>query len=113
MPHPVLTEVQKAYIGYCVAQAKFEILSNISISNIDGDVRSYDALSLDIQLDESGFATEDMITAGMEIFPDAPGQPPGSGYGAARALIRDDIDSWLRKRPPIPLNQISWPPSTC
>ena len=108
----VLTEVQKAYVGYCVAQAKFEILSNISISNIDGDVRSYDALSLDIQLDESGFATEDMVTAGMEIFPDAPGQPTGSGYGAARALIRDDIDSWLHTRPSVPLNQISWPPST-
>jgi hypothetical protein len=112
MPHPVLTELQKAYIGYCVAQAKFEILSNISISNIDREVKSYDELFEDIQLDEHGFATEDMIRTGKELFPDAPGQPTGSGYGAARALIRDDIDSWLRTRPTVPLNQISWPPST-
>jgi hypothetical protein len=44
MPRPVLTELQKAYIGYCVAHAKFEILSNISISNIDREVKSYDEL---------------------------------------------------------------------
>jgi len=90
MSHPVLTELQKAYIDYCVAHAKFEILSNVSISNIDREVRSYDELFEDIQLDENGFATEDMIMTGNGLFPDAPGQPPGSGYGAARALIRDD-----------------------
>jgi hypothetical protein len=112
MPHPVLTELQKAYIGYCVAHAKFEILANVSISNIDREVKSYDDLFEDIQLDENGFATEDMITAGKELFPDALDQPTGSGYDAARALIRDDIDGWLRTRPSVPLNQISWPPST-
>lgn len=113
MLHPGLTELQKAYLGYCVAHAKFEILSNVSISNIDREVRSYDELFEDIQLDENGFATEEMVIAGKELFPDAPGQQTGAGYSAARALIRDAIDDWLRTRPPVPLNQISWPPSAC
>jgi hypothetical protein len=88
-------------------------LSNVSISNIDREVRSYDELFEDIQLDENGFATEEMVIAGKELFPDAPGQQTGAGYSAARALIRDAIDDWLRTRPPVPLNQISWPPSAC
>lgn len=112
MPPPVLTELQKAYIDYCIAHAQFKILSGISISVIDREVASYDELFEDIVLDEHGFATEDMIATGMELFADAPGQQARAGYSDACALIRDAIDNWLRTCPPMPLDQISFPPST-
>ena len=81
----------------------------MSISTISRDVDSYDTLSEEVSLEQHGFADED--GAGREgNVPDTPGEAPGTGYGEACTLIRTLLDDWLRTTPPLPLEQISFPP---
>jgi hypothetical protein len=105
-----MTAVQLAFIDWCIAYFKFQIVGEMSTGFVSHDVDSYDALVVDAGLDKYGYCDEDMVAAGRRIFPDAPGQPGGSAFDVAYDVVCTAMDEWLRG-PVIPIEQISFPDS--
>jgi hypothetical protein len=108
MPQP-MTVVQQAFIDWCTAWTRFQIVDAMSISLVSHDVDSYNALVEDVGLGEYGYCDDYMVAVGRRLFPDAPGQPEGSGFGAAYDAVCTALDEWLAG-PVMPLNQVSFPP---
>ncbi|MCW3587365.1 hypothetical protein [Burkholderia cenocepacia] len=105
-----MTALQKAFVEMCIADAKYEIVSLMSINLISYSVRSYNDLCADIDIDRYGFCTEFQIAVGQDLFPDVPGEPKGSGFDAVYSdVICTALDEWL-SGPIMPMDQISFPP---
>ncbi|WP_261503552.1 hypothetical protein [Burkholderia multivorans] len=104
-----MTARQRAYIDLCIASAKYEIVSLMSISMLSYDAHCFNDLGRDVVLGKYAFC-EDMVERGRELFPDAPGQPEGSGFDAVYDdVICTALDQWL-SGPVIPLEEIRFPP---
>ncbi len=108
MPRP-MTAVQRAFVEMCIATAKYEIVNLMSISVLSYDARCYNDLNKDVVMGKYGFC-DDQVEIGRSLFPDAPGQPEGSGFDE---IYYDDVctalDEWLRGQV-IPMEQITFPP---
>lgn len=104
-----MTARQKAYVDLCIASAKYEIVSLMSISMLSYDAHSYDDLRKDVDLGKYGFC-EPMVERGRALFPDASGQPVGTGFDEAYYdVICTALDEWL-SGPVMPFEQVSFPP---
>ncbi len=70
-----LTEMQRAFIDWCIAYSKFEIVDSMSISMVSAVANSYDFVAEEAKLDRYGYCTPSMIRWGKSLFPDPPGSP--------------------------------------
>ncbi|MBU9309850.1 hypothetical protein [Burkholderia multivorans] len=105
MPRP-MTVVQQAFVDWCIAYCKFQIVSDMSISMVAYDASSYDEL----RLDRYGYLEPSMVRIGKDRFPDAPGQPEGAAFDEVYDdIICTALDEWLRG-PVMPIEQVSLPP---
>lgn len=94
----------------CIADAKYQIVSSMSINLISYSVGSYDDLCADIDMERYGFCSKFQIAVGQDLFPDVPGEPKGSGFDAVYSdVICTELDEWL-SGPVMPMDQISFPP---
>ncbi|QND94234.1 hypothetical protein SY91_01632 [Burkholderia cenocepacia] len=104
-----MTAVQSAFVDMCIADAKYHILSLMEVTVIGYEARCYNDLAGNIVVGKYGFC-EHQVTLGRELFPDAPGQPEGSGFDEVYYdIICTALDEWL-SGPVIPLDQIQSPP---
>ncbi|WP_244116682.1 hypothetical protein [Burkholderia gladioli] len=104
-----LTEMQRAFIDWCIAYSKFEIVDSMSISMVSAVANSYDFVAEEAKLDRYGYCTPSMIRWGKSLFPDPPGSPEGSGFDDAYEDVCTALDDWLRTFV-MPMTQISFPP---
>ncbi|TDA48259.1 hypothetical protein [Burkholderia pyrrocinia] len=104
-----MTVVQRAFIDWCIAYSKFQIVDAMSIHLIAYDAGSYNALAGDITLGKYGFCTPHMVEIGQSLFPDVPNQPEGSGFDDAYDIVCTALDEWL-SGPVMPIEQVSFPP---
>ncbi|MDN8003257.1 hypothetical protein QZM96_09190 [Burkholderia multivorans] len=71
----LMTVVQQAFIDWCIAYSKFQIVDDMSIVVVAHDVNSYDTLGKGVELGRYGYLEPRMVEIGRHHFPDAPGQP--------------------------------------
>ncbi|MBU9514465.1 hypothetical protein KTE64_18850 [Burkholderia multivorans] len=104
-----MTARQRAYIDLCIASAKYEIVSLMSMSLLSFDAHCLNDFRKDGILDRYAFC-EDRVERGRELFPDAPGQPEGSGFdGVYDDIICTALDEWL-SGPVMPFDEVGFPP---
>ncbi|KAG8154160.1 hypothetical protein BFF94_009150 [Burkholderia catarinensis] len=104
-----MTAVQRAFVEMCIADAKYEIISLMSISVVSYSARCYSDLSKDVVMGKYGFC-EHQVEVGRGLFPDAAGQPEGSGFDDFYyGIICTALDEWL-SGPVMPMDQITFPP---
>ncbi|RQT26011.1 hypothetical protein [Burkholderia contaminans] len=110
MPKP-RTVVQRAFIDWCIAYSKFQIVDNMSVNLISCEVNSYDEVfeKTALRLGTYGFVDDEMVERGRYLFPDPPGEPTGSGFDSAYEDVCTALDDWLRTLV-MPLEQISFLP---
>ncbi|WP_186035771.1 hypothetical protein, partial [Burkholderia gladioli] len=87
-----LTEMQRAFIDWCIAYSKFEIVDSMSISMVSAVANSYDFVADEAKLDRYGYCTPRMIRWGKSLFPDPPGSPEGSGFDDAYEDVCTALD---------------------
>ncbi|MBR8455085.1 hypothetical protein L0Y81_21235 [Burkholderia multivorans] len=104
-----MTVVQQAFIDWCIAYSKFQIVDDMSIMVVAHDVNSYDALGKDVELGRYGYLEPRMVEIGRHRFPDAPGQPESAAFEVYDDIICAALDEWL-SGPVMPIEQVSFPP---
>lgn len=105
-----MTAVQKAFVEMCIAEAKYQIVSLMELAVVGYEARRYNDLGKSVVLGKYSFC-EHQVTLGRDLFPDAPGQPEGSGFDEVYYdIICTALDDWL-SGPVMPLDQIQSPPA--
>ncbi|WP_031357911.1 hypothetical protein [Caballeronia sordidicola] len=62
-------------------------------------------------MDEHSFLDlPDEIKKAKSLFPAAPGEAADAAYHEMRALVHAALDEWLRTIPPMPIEQVDFPP---
>ncbi|WP_330555197.1 hypothetical protein [Burkholderia multivorans] len=104
-----MTARQKSYVELCIASAKYEIVSLMSMSLLSFDAHCLNDFRKDVVLGRYAFC-DDMVERGRELFPDAPGQPEGAGFDEVYDdVICTALDEWL-SGPFMPFDEVGFPP---
>ncbi|MCA8073832.1 hypothetical protein L0Z02_10015 [Burkholderia multivorans] len=105
----LMTVVQQAFIDWCIAYSKLQIVDDMSIVVVAHDVNSYDTLGKGVELGRYGYLEPRMVEIGRHHFPDAPGQPESAAFDEVYDdIICTALDEWLSGS--IPIEQVSFPP---